>query len=274
MINITDPMERSLYQAELELLMTRLQAIAAKRFRPIIGRQWLNAAKSVQQGAFDINQSVNSERRRLLVALKNHYRRVAKIANRRVLKAVEADKSILAPQLKDQDSEFWNEMERWMQVEAAKKITLINESTKRSIARVLKLGISEGESFLLLAKRIRRTGLILTPNRAKLIARNETHTALVKSMDSSIKSTRIKMEREWVSARDDRTRTRSRGDTFEHFVAFPAGPDGERVSQEGSFMMTGEPLRFPGDPKGSGANTILCRCVVLYHTVNRTRVRQ
>ena len=36
---------------------------------------------------------------------------------------------------------------------------------------------------------------------------------------------------------------------------------------DGEFIVGGEALSYPGDPKGSADNVINCRCVVMYHTV-------
>lgn len=61
----------------------------------------------------------------------------------------------------------------------------------------------------------------------------------------------------WLSALDDRTRTPAKGDAFDH-----VGAHGEEVGLNEKFQRTGEPLDHPGDPSGSLANIINCRCSV------------
>lgn len=267
MINITDPKARRRYQQQLEALMTRLEITAAREIRPILNRQYFNAASLVKQGVFDVTHAVNLERARLKDRLRKHYRRVAKVANKRIIKALNDIKSASDIETKTIETDFWAEMNAWITFWGAQKVTVLNDTTKAAIAIAIRKGASDGESFPEIAKRIRKAGLVSNTRRARLIARNETHTALVQSMDATVRSTRIKMEREWVSAQDDRTRSRLRGDAFEHFAGWPAGPDGERVAQDKFFRGTGEGLDYPGDPRGSAANTILCRCVILYHTI-------
>ena len=72
-------------------------------------------------------------------------------------------------------------------------------------------------------------------------------------------------EKEWISARDMRTRGRDPNDHANHVKL-----DGMVVDYEGYFVdpRNGDKLRFPGDPGGNGlpntqpASTINCRCSV------------
>lgn len=250
--------------------MQILENIYIRELKPILNRQYMRAAQAVQRGMLDVAFAVDKDGDRLRNLLSKNYRRIAAVFGEKVFKAMEeAQKSIAVPEIKGPKEEFWGELNRWMSTEAGRKIRHIQDTTKRNIARTIQKGMNEGESHRTIAKRVRKTGRISTPRRAITIARTETHTASVKSVDTGIKSTRIEMMREWVSARDDRTRSRIRKDRFEHYLKFPAGPDGEKVAQDGKFTKTGEALDYPGDPAGSAANTVQCRCVLLYKPVNR-----
>lgn len=252
--------------------MQILENVYIRELKPILNRQYMNSAKFISQGMLldGVDTAVDRERVRLRNLLSKNYRRIAAVFGEKVFKAMEeAQKSIAIPEIKGPKDEFWAELNSWMSTEAGRKIRHIQDTTKRNIARTIRKGMEEGESHRTIAKRVRKTGRISTPRRAVTIARTETHTASVKSVDSAIGSTRILMEREWVSARDDRTRSRIRKDRFEHYLKFPAGPDGEKVAQDGKFTKTGEALSYPGDPAGSAANTVQCRCVLLYKPVNR-----
>ena len=282
MINITNRRAKRLYQAEFERRMNVVENTFFKEIRPLLGRQFFNAAQLVQQGVGieGVNHAVDLGRRRLIDIFKKHYKRVATVFSRRAYQIFEESKKSIYPdsykqidfaiELKGPKDEFWNSISKWSTTEAAKKIRGIQRTTKNVIARVIRKGMEEGESSVNIAKRIRKTSAAINPHRSKTIALTETHGAAVKSVDAAVASTRIEMEREWVSAKDMRTRTRDKGNRFEHYRSFPNGADGEKVAQDGKFVGTGQALDYPGDSKGSAGNVILCRCCLIYHTVRRT----
>lgn len=91
--------------------------------------------------------------------------------------------------------------------------------------------------------------------RAETIARSETITALHQAQDDALtqavqsgglKADAITMT--WRSAGDDRVR-----DAHQDL-------NGESVKRGGMFQSSLGPIRFPGDPDASPANTINCRC--------------
>ncbi len=281
MINITNRRARRAFLFEMTRIMQPLENTYARELRPILGRQYLNAAKFVEQGLLTgIDLAVDSEYRRMVETLKNHYRRVAKVFLKKVYDAVdislkstfnrlaeekgrslwfnEADVSPSAT--KTPKDEFWGEMDRWMVYQAEhSKIRRLHKTTKKNIIGIIQKGMGEGISHKEIAKEIRSNSRVTNPVRALRIARTETHTAGVKSVQAAVRSTRIEMEKEWMSALDDRTRIAHRA------------ADGERVAMDAKFTRTGEALDYPGDPSGSPGNIVNCRCVVLYHTVRSTQ---
>ena len=282
MINITNNRARVLYQAEFERQMNVLENTFFKEIRPLLGRQFFNAANLIQNGVAleGVNHAVDLGRRRLIVIMFNHYKRVAVVFSRKAYAIIErAQKRMEMPseiqsdfplELKTPKEEFWTAINKWARVEAAQKIRKVQDTTKKVIAGVIHKGMQDGESHVEIAKRLRKTSQAINPYRAKTIALTETHGAAVKSVDAAIASTRIEMEREWVSARDKRTRRRGGGGAFEHYATYPNGPNGERVSQDGEFIGTGQAMRYPGDSRGSAGNVVRCRCVLLYHSVKVT----
>ena len=271
MINITNTRAKRLWQQEFERQMVVLENIFARELRPVLGRQYMNAATLVQQGVLDaVDHSVDLERARLAKIFGRHYKRVATTFGNKTYSIMEDVKSLVAYESKGPKDEFWKSINAWTSSQTAQKVRRVQKTTKENIARVIQKGMGEGEDHRGIAKRVRKQSKAVNPHRARTIALTETHSVAVKSMDTAIASTRIEMEREWVSAKDDRTRSRARKDKFEHYLKFPAGPDGEKTSQDGQFIKTGQALSFPGDPKGSAGNVVRCRCVLLYHTVKRT----
>jgi len=259
MINITSDKAKRAFAREMDRQMQRLENIFVKEIRPILNRSYFNAASLVRQSEMHISSAVNKNTDRMINVLFSHYKRVANVFGNKAFKIIDGSKSINIPEIKTPRDEFFRAMQVWMSTQAGNKITKIDAATKKNIVAVIQKGLNDGISHKEIAKNIRKNGLIVNRSRALTIARTETHTASVKSVDESVKSTRIEMEREWVSSKDLRTRSRMRGDSFEHFLKFPRGADGEKTTQKGVFRGTGETLSFPGDPRGSAANSINCR---------------
>lgn len=290
MFNLTSPKARRLYQLEFERQLNVLERTYIRELTPLLNRQFKDAAEFVAHGIIDsTNFAVEKSYKKQFTLLKKHYKRVATVFGKKVFNHLEI-KSILYPdwplfderplndvmwndypeELKGPMDEYWAEFNRWSENEAATKIRRIQNTTKNKIRQIITKGYKEGESHGDIAKRIRKTSSTINPHRANKIARTETHTAAVRSVDKAVKSTRIEMEKEWVSAHDARTRTRGKGDHFEHLVKFPAGPDGEKVGENDRFVGTGEALDYPGDSRnGSAGNVIFCRCCIIYHPVKR-----
>ena len=267
MINLTTTQEKRAYQTDIERVMTGIENTYTKRFNKILNKEFINMARFVDQGILnETTLAVSKLNSDMVTLLSNMYMTTAKIFNKKVMKSIE-EKAIRIPSTKSPTDEFWQSFNAWASTEAAQKVVGLQKTSKNILAKVIARGLEAGESNREISKRILDTGKISNPHRARVIARNETHTATVKSMDETVRSTRIEMMREWVSARDDRTRTRLRGNDFEHFLDYPNGPNEEKTTMDGKFTGTGEALSFPGDPAGSAANTIMCRCVIAYETI-------
>jgi hypothetical protein len=93
-------------------------------------------------------------------------------------------------------------------------------------------------------------------NRARLIARTETHNvasfANHKYHSKVSENLGINMKKRWCAVNDTRTRS------------FHADANGQTVNMDGDFTVNGAPMQFAGDPKGGAKNVINCRCVILY----------
>lgn len=275
MIGITNQRAKRLWQQEFDRQLQVLEKPFSYKTFVLLNKQFREASSFVNQGMTDgmsISHAVDKTEFNLQILFKEHYKRVGTTFSNKAFKILESSKFVKPSEIKTPLDEFWAEFDRWSKTEAATKIRRIQNTTKKTIASIITTGMKEGESHKDIAKRIQKSAPVINRFRATNISRTETHTAGVRSVDSAVKSTRIEMEKEWVSARDERTRTRDQGSQFEHFKAFPAGPDGERVKQNEKFQGTGEPMDYPGDSKGSAGNVVNCRCVLLYHPVSRERL--
>jgi len=155
---------------------------------------------------------------------------------------------------KDYIDEFWNSMNSYIGTEALKKVQWMDETTKKTLRLLINKGLENGKSYNEIAKDVRETAQIQKVWRAKRIARTETHSAAMHSLDTAAKTTRLIQEKEWISARDSRTRR----DIFNHFGTFPYGANGERIQLNAMYQGTGESLKYPGDSRGSAGNVVNC----------------
>ena len=95
------------------------------------------------------------------------------------------------------------------------------------------------------------------PYRVEAIARTETIRSSNAGTTELFKEWGVKRH-EWLSTKDDRTRSYAAGDEFDHVEA-----DGQVVEVGTPFIVSGEELEYPGDPSGSPGNTIECRCTTI-----------
>ena len=79
MINITSVRAQRLYQAEFDRQMSILENTFFNEIKPLLGRQFYNAADLVAHGVLmdGINHAVDLGRRRWMTLFEKHYRRVA-----------------------------------------------------------------------------------------------------------------------------------------------------------------------------------------------------
>lgn len=100
----------------------------------------------------------------------------------------------------------------------------------------------------------------LTPFRASTIARTETHNAAMYANKASAerlsRETGVGLLKYWIPAEDGRTRDNHR-----------AMAGHEPIVMESLFQVGSDRMDRPGDPRGSAANVINCRCTLGYQTL-------
>jgi hypothetical protein len=152
---------------------------------------------------------------------------------------------------------------RWV-AERENVLARVDDSVFREVQAKVAEALREGMSERDLTAYIRG---ILNPNtseldwrsRAQRIARTEVHSAEQAGqdglIDALVRSGSIPAPRfAWLNAGDARVRPLPRltGPFDHHDIASVTWPE--------SFQVSGEPLRYPGDPTGSPGNIINCRC--------------
>ena len=112
-----------------------------------------------------------------------------------------------------------------------------------------------------IAKKIaKKIGGVNSISRAMTIARTETHkaanTTQYTKAEWAAQESGLKVEVEWIATNDGRVR-----DNHRH-------ADGQKRHIGQPFNVGGEAMKYPGDPSASGSNTINCRCVLGYDTID------
>jgi HK97 family phage portal protein len=139
---------------------------------------------------------------------------------------------------------------------SSKKVTQITETTRTGVRKIIGDGIASGASVDDMSDDLRRLYDGFKGIRANTIARTETANSSNFGKAAQVNETEerldLKLVKTWVSVQDDRTRE-------DHVAA-----DGQTVLNSDQFTVGGEQLDFPGDPNGSAATVINCRCTCTF----------
>ena len=237
-------------------MQARLSARFERRLRTEIAKTMREVAAAYEaRGELAIPLAISEHSAGIRRTLEADYRLVAMHFGKRLLNEAKAYtgpdviKESLTERLSYAVGSF---IGRWV----ATKVTQINRTTENQIRRVIRSGLDEGLGVDKIGSRIRSVAGPISALRANIIARTETHTAANFGAQEAAELTGLNMKREWVSAQDARTRDTSEAD---HVDA-----DGQTVGMKEPFIVSGERLCFPGDPSGSAANVINCRCSVVF----------
>ena len=153
-------------------------------------------------------------------------------------------------------SEWSRRLLEFLLNESSVRITSVRRTFIKYIQEVLAQGIADGKDISEIATDLQR--LIQRRNfyrwQALTIARTETTTAANFASIVSADVSGVVSDKMWISARDARTRRKPKN-KFDHF-----NMNGVKVGVNEDFIVSGEKMRFPGDPKGSEGNVINCRC--------------
>ena len=146
---------------------------------------------------------------------------------------------------------------QYIEAFGGEKIQQIAETTRTQIMTQVAIGQSEGLGQSEIAKLISKNSPTIGRQRGALIARTETHGSGNYGAKKQAESTGLNMRREWIAA-DNPGRTRDAHEDANEQI----------VDMDQPFIVDGESLDYPGDPSGSAANVINCRCAVGYIVVD------
>ena len=236
------------------------------KFRAVLNRQFRRAAKQYEEQGFFDPSTISTE------DLEPIYRRLYTINTIReasrewranvkpALNQVMRRKDII-----DDLAEFlgfgregniiglWRQLlQEFLQVRILTRIRQVNQTTRERIASVIQDGINAGLAHRDIAAKIRDSGKV-NRVRAMAISRTEVNTAMNQGKLLAVKSSDLLYNKGWSAHADSRTRP-------DHLAML----DSDMIPLEEDFIVGGEPMSYPGDPRGSAKNVINCRCSLVF----------
>lgn len=143
--------------------------------------------------------------------------------------------------------EWTRQILEYFELNLFNKVVLpISETTQDYIRDVVNRGLIQGWSVERMLQDIEREDYL--DGRVRRILRTEINRAINYGMQIGEQKYEFKTQKRWIAVHDNRTR-------HWHLQA-----DGQTVEIDGQFLVGGEMMDFPGDPKASAANTVNCRC--------------
>lgn len=230
------------------VIQTRLQ----RRREPLIARGLSTEIRK----AYLASASAMRAGRDPLAFESAHSKAVNKVLSRSLISVGTFFGQRILARVPKKESVFERVFREWALRYSARRARAISQTTRKVIARIIaaadKLGLSTDE----VADRIEQKAKV-SDVRAAVIARTEVHTVANVAQDQAVRTTRLKMKKQWGSTADERTRPT-------HNSA-----DGQIRDMDKKFRVGGSFLMFPGDPEGPAKEIINCRCAVLYLPVGR-----
>lgn len=231
------------------------------RERAFQSQMRIELRRAVREVAADVarggqgTEAMDAHARRTRAIFRAQYTAIFQAFGRRIVDAVgkSGRKSL---EIKDAQGIFERLIADYIAQWAARKVTLVTDTTKAQIRRSLDAGQAEGLGTDALARKLRKDlGGAFTQLRAHVIARTETHSAANAANDAAIDSLGInssELSKEWVAANDERTRE-------DHAQA-----NGQVRPRGEPFNVGGASLDYPGDPSGPPEQVIMCRCTQVF----------
>lgn len=212
----------------------------------------LTSAPTVEEGEYRAMQELQQSLSALTRVVRGVQSATIEVFGRQAME--EVGKSAMVRLVhKDADTSFAALRDRYVQEQGLVKAKAINETTRerwrRRIRGVLREGGGEREVVQELRKLI--TGA-RNRRRAWTIARTEVHAASVFAVHAGLKATGFRPDKKWSTTLDGRERASHRA------------ANAQIVKFDEDFIIEGERLAYPGDPRGSARNVVNCRCMVMY----------
>jgi hypothetical protein len=162
------------------------------------------------------------------------------------------------------NTEMIAEVISYMRLHNLQMVTEITDTMKDHILQQLIEGQRTGLSLRAVAENIAASNF--SANRAIVISRTETIKAANFGAMQAAKKSGFKVEKEWIAARDIRTRRIPR-DEFSHMDMHGKTAELEEPFKVPNRNGSHDLLQQPGDPAGNPADVIQCRCTVGFNVI-------
>lgn len=161
------------------------------------------------------------------------------------------------------NQEWANFINYYLQTHLLDKVTFqIDETTRTALLKALEEMVNKGLTVDQMVDRLENWPF--KEFQAARIARTEVNRAANTGAKAQADTSKYQQNKEWIAIHDNRTRGNPINGQRDHANHWTL--DGMKIDEEDVFVdpRNGDRLDFPGDPSGSAASTINCRCAVAY----------
>jgi hypothetical protein len=156
-------------------------------------------------------------------------------------------------------------LRRHVETITATKVTNIAENTRKEIKDIIQAGLDRGDGYDKIARDLRKAatdeglkGRINPKARALLIARTEGGSAANLGALTAAKSSGLLMTKQWLHGYNAKRKNR-----VVHIALGKEAP----IPLDQDFVVNGEFMAYPGDPRGGAINVCNCKCSLLTRPV-------
>lgn len=230
-----------------------------------MAREFRRTAKAMSDlfktgGKLAVDNEIYEHKKRTEKILEQSYERTMNTFGNRLLRGFKTYTRYRKKEVEPVSELSWEELRNnWIMETAPETAKAIGDTTFNAVSNIISQGVQENLSSVDIADMITaQMGGAYSEIRANTVARTETHSASQSATNEMAKTLTIKVNKQWISAEDERVRTTSDGAQFDHRNA-----DGETVELDKMFKNTGQDMEYPGWKGGSVANFVNCRCVMI-----------
>jgi len=260
MFNLRTEKSKQRHHKELNYYSSLFEKRLFSKLQPILGRQFLDAARLLELHIINVNSPVEEQIQRMQKVFCTFFAQTSDFfLNMMYTVLVELDVQKITNEKNFKD-EFKNNVKQWFMNYKNFNVEKMNTVTKRQIQNFINKKLSEGSSFEQIATQLRSKKVQLNQTRLHTTTKTITHSVMNYTLDAIVQFLQLNFDAEWISSKKEQKRK-----NFDHRNA-----NGERVVHGEKFMKTGEALSFPGDPNGNIANIANCSCVLCYHLTPKT----
>jgi hypothetical protein len=234
-------MTKTQYIQRQQTIVNRMMKYYMPKIQAVLHEYFHSAAQTVKQRGIQAAQGaihgdmINAEIGKIV---RDMYRKAAELA----IRSYKPEKKAAFGINLDFIDEVLNYFDRFL---LEKVVLPISQTTINQVNDVLDKAVAEGWGVDQTVKALEDSDL--TKYRARMIVRTETVRAVNFTQTAAADEEEYEMEKQWIAIEDSRTR----------LAHTHAGVDGEREPLDQTYS---NGLMFPGDPRGSAAQTINCRC--------------